>query len=161
MAATKKSFDYSNRKVDVLALDGAFNDGTFQLDQKIYANGGKVCAGIQKLAQRWLIEFLTPLGSIPYLTDRGCDFINKVRSGRIRSEVDATMAFNFARDKVATSLKKEDSEGTYPDDEKYSEAVLLGIQVVAGSKLSLSVRIDSVAGDKRVFVVPLDVVPVR
>ena len=161
MAATKKSFDYSNRKVDVLALDGAFNDGTFQLDQKIYANGGKVCAGIQKLAQRWLIEFLTPLGSIPYLTGRGCDFINKVRSGRIRSEVDATMAFNFARDKVATSLKKEDSEGTYPDDEKYSEAVLLGIQVVAGSKLSLSVRIDSVAVDKRVFVVPLDVVPAR
>ena len=161
MAVTKKSLDYSNRKVDVLALDGAFNDGTFQLDQKIYSNGGKVCAGIQKLAQRWLIEFLTPLGSIPYLTDRGCDFINRVRSGRIRSEIDARMVFNFARDKVATSLKNEDLSGDYPDDEKYSDAVLLGIQVVAGSKLSMSVRIDSVAGDKRVFIVPLNVVPER
>ena len=161
MAATKKTNDYSGRKVDVLALDGAFNDIVFPLDQKLYTGSGKVCAGIQKLAQRWLIEFLTPLGSMPYLTDRGSDFINRVRSGRIRNEVDATLAFNFAKERVALNLIKEDTAGTYPDDEKYADAVLLGIQVALGSKLSFSVRIDSVAGDKRIFVVPLDVVPAR
>ena len=162
MARTNKTTDYSGRKVDILALDGAFNDVVFQLDQNLYSsNGSKVCAGIQKLAQRWLIEFLTPAGSMPYMTDRGCDFINKVRSGRIRTELDATMAFNFAKERVGFNLRKEDRAGSFPEDEQYKEATLDGIRVDIGSKLTLSVIIDSVAGDKRVFVVPLNVVPSR
>lgn len=161
MAATKKTNDYSGRKVDVLALDGAFNDSVFPMNQTLYSENGKVCAGIQKLAQRWLIEFLTPLGSIPYLKSRGCDFINKVRSGRIRTEVDAALVFNFAKEKVANNLRKEDAEGTYPDDEMYANVELLAIKVNIGVGLSMSVRIDSIAGDARVFVLPLDVVPAR
>ena len=161
MAATIKTTDYTGRKVDILALDGAFNDSVFPLTQSIYSSGSKVCAGIQKLAQRWLIEFLTPLGSIPYLSDRGTDFIYKVRSGRIRTELDARLAFSFAKEKAALNLRREDVAGSFPDDEKYKEAVLLGVQVSMGSSLSLSVRIDSVAEESRVFVVPLNVVPAR
>ena len=118
MAATTKTTDYTGRKVDILALDGAFNDGVFPLTQSIYSPSSKVCAGIQKLAQRWLIEFLTALGSIPYLADRGTDFIYKVRSGRIRTELDARLAFSFAKEKVALNLRREDVAGSFPDDEK-------------------------------------------
>ena len=50
---------------------------------------------------------------------------------------------------------------SFPEDEQYKEATLDGIRVDIGSKLTLSVIIDSVAGDKRVFVVPLNVVPSR
>ena len=164
MAVTKKTNDYTGRKVDILAFDGAYTDGTFKLTQGLYGasqESGKVCAGIQKLAQRWLIEFFTPLGSVPYLPTRGCNFINQSRSGRLRTEADALRAFTFARDKVATNLKLEDNAGTYPDDEKYSDAVLLSLKLDIGSKLSLSIRIDSRAGVSRVFVVPLTVVPAR
>lgn len=161
MAATKKTNDYSGRKVDILALDGAFNDGVFPMEQTLYTNGSKVCSGIQKLAQRWLIEFFTPRGSIPYLPDRGSDFIYKTRSGRIRTELDARLAFNFAKESVAVNLKREDAAGVYPEDEQYKDAVLLAVQVVMGSSLNLSVRIDSVADASRVFVVPLNVVPAR
>lgn len=161
MATTQKTNNYSGRKVDILALDGAFNDSVFPMEQTLYSNGSKVCSGIQKLAQRWLIEFLTPLGSIPYLPNRGSNFIYKVRSGRIRTELDARLAFNFARDSVAVNLKREDVEGKYPEDEQYKDAVLLAIQVMMGRSLNMSVRIDSVADASRVFVVPLNVVPAR
>lgn len=161
---TRKTDDYTDRKVDILAFDGTYTDGTFKLTQGLYGNsqlGGKVCAGIQKLAQRWLIEFFTPLGSVPYLPTRGCNFINQSRSGRLRTEADAFTAFTFARDKVAFNLRLEDNAGIYPNDEKYSNVELISLKLDVGSKLSLSVRIDSLAGVSRIFVVPLTVVPVR
>lgn len=164
MATTKKTNDYTNRKVDILAMDGKFSDMQFELNQILYGkdnSSGKVCAGIQKLAQRWVIEFLTPLGSIPYLTNRGTIFLNSIRSGKVRTELDATLLFNFAKDQAAYNLLQEDKDGTYPDDEKYSEVNLLGVQVITGEKLSISVKINSVAGSSRVVVVPVAVVPAR
>lgn len=164
MAKTAKTSDYTGRKVDILAFDGAYSDVLFPLEQSLYGKSyasGKVCAGIQKLTQRWLIELLTPLGSLPYLPDRGSNFINQARSGRIRTEADASSAFYFALERVATNLITEDSNGTYPDDEKYKDASLISIKIETGSKLSLSVRLDSLAGESRIFVVPLTVVPER
>ena len=164
MAATSKTTNYSGRLVDVLAFDGTFSDKQFELDQSIYSKtkpSGQVCAGIQKLVQRWLIEFLTPLGSIPYLQSRGTSFLNTVRSGKIRSELDATLAFNLARDQVAFNLIQEDKAGTYPDDEKYGSVDLIGVKVVLGDKLTVSLRINSIAGASRVFVIPVSVVPAR
>lgn len=164
MATTKKTLSYSGRKVDVLAFNGEFSDMQFVLDQAIHNKvmpSGGVCAGIQKLAQRWLIEFFTPLGSMPYLPYRGSSFLNSVRRGYIRTELDASMNFAYAKDQVADNLRAEDSTGGYPDDEKYADAELLGISVVQGSKLTLSVQINSLAGITRVFVVPVAVVPAR
>lgn len=164
MAATKKTTDYTDRKVDILILDGNYTASVFDLSQSLYASSypsGKVCAGIQKLTQRWLIEFLTPLGSIPYLKERGSNFINVVRSGRLRSEADVMSAFEFANDRVASNLRAEDFKGEYPNDEKYSGAQLLSVKIVVGNKISLSVRIDSLEGASRIFVVPITVVPLR
>ena len=164
MAITKKTKDYTNRKVDILILDGDYTSSMFDLAQSLYASSypsGKVCAGIQKLAQRWLIEFLTPLGSMPYLKERGSNFINVVRSGRLRSEADIMSAFEFANDGVALNLRNEDLNSEYPNDEKYSDAQLLSVKIVVGSKINLSVRIDSLEGASRIFVVPITVVPLR
>jgi len=164
MAATKKTTDYTGRTVDILAFDGAFSDGKFELAQSLHSPSkpsGQVCAGIQKLTQRWVIELLTPRGSMPYLPTRGSSFLNNVRSGKIRTEIDASLIFNFAKDQVAFNLIQEDSLGTYPTDERYGSADLLGVQVVTGSKMTISVRINSLAGSTRVFVVPVSVVPAR
>lgn len=164
MASTRKTTDYTGRQVDILALTGPFSDKQFELDQVLYNKekpSGQVCAGIQKLAQRWVMEFLTPIGSIPYLPQRGSVFLNNVRSGKIRTELDATLLFNFAKDQVEYNLIQEDKAGTYPDDERYASVDLLGVQVITGDKMTISVRINSVAGDARVFVVPVAVVPAR
>jgi hypothetical protein len=164
MASTRRTTDYTGRTVDVLAFNGSFSDGRFELDQALLRAAkpsGQVCAGIQKLTQRWVIELLTPRGSMPYLTDRGSFFLNSVRSGKIRTEIDAALSFNFAKDQVAFNLMQEDSLGTYPADEMYGSVDLLGVQVITGSKMTISVRINSLAGSTRVFVVPVSVVPAR
>lgn len=164
MASTAKTTNYTNRKVDVLALDGTFSDKLFELDQHLYGKSntsGKVCSGVQKLVQRWLIEFLTPKGSLLYLPDRGSSFLSLVRSGRVRTEFDAAIIFNSAKAEVEFNLLQEDLNTTYQDDEKYGSVDLLGVQVVAGSKLTISLRINSLAGASRVFVVPVSVVPSR
>ena len=164
MAYTARTTNYTNRKVDVLALDGSFLDKLFELDQHLYSStntSGKVCTGIQKLVQRWLIEFLTPRGSLKYLPLRGSSFLPLVRSGRIRTELEASMIFNSSSEEVAFNLTQEDLGTTYQDDEKYGSVDLLGVQVVMGSKLTISIRINSLAGSSRVFVVPVSVVPTR
>jgi hypothetical protein len=164
MAATKKTKDYTNRKVDILILDGEYTSSVFDLSQSLYDSArpsGKVCAGIQKLVQRWFIEFMTPLGSMPYLKARGSNFINVVRSGRLRTESDVTAAFKFANAGVAFNLRAEDAKGEYPNDEKYSDAELLSVKLVIGNQVSLSVRVDSLEGASRIFVVPITVTPSR
>ena len=164
MAITKKTKDYTNRKIDILILDGDYTSKVFSLPQSLYDSAspsGKVCAGIQKLVQRWFIEFMTPLGSMPYFKERGSNFINVIRSGRLRTESDIKDAFAFANAGVAFNLRAEDAKGEYPNDEKYSNAELLSIKLVIGNQVSLSVRVDSLEGVSRIFVVPITVVPLR
>ena len=91
--------DYLNRRFDVLALQGAQSRGEVLLNQSIFSTGnsGQICTGVQKLAQRWALEFLTIRGSMPFhMSERGSDFMTWLRHGRIRTEFDVTSYFNFA-----------------------------------------------------------------
>jgi hypothetical protein len=164
MAATLKTYDYTGRTVDVAAFDGAYSDSEFELAQGIMGAGyksGKVVTGIQKLVQRWVIEFLTPVGSMPYLLDRGSIFLNSARSGRLRTEADVVSLFAFCNSKISDNLLREDLLGVYPEDEQYSDAKLISVAVSVGSKVSLTIAINSKAGADRIFTVPIQIVPAR
>jgi hypothetical protein len=164
MAPTLKTYDYTGRTVDVAALDGTYANTEFELVQGIMGAGyksGKVVTGIQKLVQRWVIEFLTPVGSMPYLLDRGSIFLNSARSGRMRTEADVISVFAFANSKISDNLFKEDALGVYPEDEQYSDAKLISVSIVTGSKVSLTIAINSRAGADRIFTVPIQIVPAR
>lgn len=164
MASTLKTYDYTGRTVDVAALDGTYANTEFELVQGIMGAGyksGKVVTGIQKLVQRWVIEFLTPVGSMPYLLDRGSIFLNSARSGRMRTEADVISVFAFANSKISDNLFKEDALGVYPEDEQYSDAKLISVSIVTGSKVSLTIAINSRAGADRIFTVPIQIVPAR
>ena len=164
MASTLKTYDYTGRTVDVAALDGTYADSEFELVQGIMGAGyrsGKVVTGIQKLVQRWVIEFLTPLGSMPYLLNRGSVFLNEARSGRMRTEADVMSVFAYANSKISDTLIEEDLLGVYPEDEQYSDARLISVAIRLGSKVSLTIAIDSKAGADRIFTVPIQIVPAR
>jgi hypothetical protein len=155
MASTLKTYDYTGRTVDVAALDGTYADSEFELVQGIMGAGyrsGKVVTGIQKLVQRWVIEFLTPLGSMPYLLNRGSVFLNEARSGRMRTEADVMSVFAYANSKISDTLI---------EDEQYSDARLISVAISLGSKVSLTIAIDSKAGADRIFTVPIQIVPAR
>lgn len=138
--------------------------GPVRLTQSLFDehSSGEICTGIQKLSQRVAIEFLTEKGSMPYLPDRGTEFMTKLRQGRLRTELDVTLEFNFAIIDIAQNLITE--EATYtdipmPDDERFASAELTSIAILADF-LQLTMLVTSVAGDSREVIMPISTLPI-
>jgi hypothetical protein len=151
--------DYANRRYDFLALQNVSRDVETKLGLELFDSAGKgqICVGIQKLAQRWLLEFLTELGSMPGLPTRGCNFMTLVRQGRIRSQSGILSAFSFAAYDVRVALSTEEDD-TWPDDERISDAELLSVAFLPGYA-NLRVNIVSRAGAARAIILPVATLP--
>jgi hypothetical protein len=151
--------DYANRKYDFLALQNIrpFNKTRLGLELSTAQSGGQIATGPQKLAQRWLLEFLTELGSMPGLPDRGTNFMTLVRQGRLRTEASIVAAFNFAAYDARVNLIKEEDD-TWADDERISEATLQAIAFLPGYA-QIKFVLSSRAGNARVIILPVDTLP--
>lgn len=152
---------YQGRKFDLLALRGAKPVGEVLLKQTLFdaLSSGEVCTGLQKLAQRWVLEFLTITGSIKYLPDRGCDFLMEAKHGLFRSELDVQQSFLAAAVPITANLQGEEDETWHPED-RFVRAELLSI-TLSGDFLSLTVNIVSRAGRSRQVILPIPLVPAR
>lgn len=148
--------DYIGRTYDVMAFAGPQAIGEKLLDQRLFGGNsgeGTICTGIQMLAQRFLLEFLTPQGSMRYLPSRGSRFMQFLREGRIQSEIDAFSVFSFALGDVQSNLLAEESD-TDPADERFQGAELLSVTFAPGF-LSLKIQVTSRAGDTRKVILPV------
>lgn len=125
--------DYVGRTVDVVCYHGATLNSKRLLTQSLGdSNGdGKVCTGVVKLAQRFLLELLTEQGSMPFLPTRGCTFMTEARLGYFRNQVDILAAFSRARVIIKRNMQQEESD-TDPDDERYGTAVVTNIEYTPG-----------------------------
>lgn len=147
---------YQDRTVDILAYQGATPAGMVRLTGSLAEEGesGKVCTGIQKLAQRFAIEFLTARGSMPYQPDRGTVFMLKAGRGLLRTTDDVRSCFAEAMiDMHANMIAAE--AGTEPDDERYAGAELSSVTAQLGS-VSLGITVYSRAGVNRTFIMPIE-----
>ncbi len=146
--------DYLGRSVDVAAFTGQRPEGDTQLTAALAEPGqsGLVVTGIVKLAQRWLMEFMTIRGSMPGLPDRGCDFFGQIARGELRTSVDAGQAFYLSAEQVRANIIAEETV-TDPDDESYADVTLIAVVVDRG-KLTIRVKIDSRAGTSRYAILP-------
>lgn len=149
--------DYVGRTVDLMAFQGQRDDTEVLLTQALAVPGsnGTICTGIQKLAQRWLLEFLTVRGSLSYLPDRGCDFMGYMFRGELRTTIDVSQAFHASAAQVSTNLQAEEDTDT-PDDEAYGMVTLDNL-IIAGDTLTIRVTLLSVTGESRVVIMPIDV----
>lgn len=149
--------DYVNRTVDLLAFQNGQAGGTSLTDQQLAGPGerGEVIAGIAKLAQRWLVEFLTIAGSVRALPLRGSRFISDMRTGAIRTILDAEQSFELASKQVARNLIGEEEEGI-PDDEAYAGVRLENI-TIGGDTLTVEVTLTSKAGTQVTVLTPITV----
>jgi hypothetical protein len=147
--------DYLDRRYDLLSLRGGKAAGLTRLSQTLFDEqaGGQLCVGAQKLAQRWVLEFLTERGSLRFLPKRGSEFMTQLRQGRLRTETDVIAAFNFAAVDVRINLINEEYAGM-PDDERMSSAELLQVAILADN-LQLTIQLTTQAGDARRFIVPI------
>ncbi|NDD52303.1 hypothetical protein EBZ39_00225 [bacterium] len=151
--------DYAKRKYDFLAFRNVAPGRERQLGLALYSedDNGQICVGIQKLAQRWALEFLTETGSLRGLPDRGSSFMAALRLRNLRTPQDITFAFNAANLEIERQLKNEEYD-TMPDDEKFKTAALTGVTFYPGY-LSLSVMIESQAGTSRAAILPIATLP--
>lgn len=141
--------DYTGRTIDAWAYAGAY---TGELRADILGN--EVVAGIIKLAQRWLVAFLTETNSVQFKPGYGSSFITRMKVGELRAESDIASAFMLAKQELLDLLATEESEDQ-PDDEKYQDCELLSVVLSSETRIDLKVRIFSVSGDSRSVLVPV------
>jgi hypothetical protein len=151
--------DYAGRKYDYLAFRDVNTVKAAKLDMELFTarDTGQICVGAQKLAQRWLLEFLTETGSVLADPTRGCDFMTAVRQGRLRTSVNVYTTFSAADLDIRRNLQNEEYDGM-PDDEKFGSAELTNVSILAGF-LRLDVKINSAAGTARTIIVPVATLP--
>ena len=147
---------YVGRTVLMLAFDGAVITGEAKLTQAIVLpkQSGALTTGIQKLAQRFLIELLTEKGSLDYLPNRGTFFITQLRAGIIHTSQELFSAFSAAELELRNNLRLEDNAATDPLDEQYGSATLLSASL-SGDTATLSIEVTSAAGTSRKVIYPL------
>lgn len=149
---------YSNRVYDLSMLQGVNDMLAVRVDQSLFGNNGEVCTGVQKLAQQWLILFMTELGSMGHQhANRGTMFMYWARSGYIRVEFDVRTYFNFAAQDVYSQMRAAETVDM-PADERLQNAELIGFQIFEG-QLSLSIHIISLAGAAREVILPINMLP--
>lgn len=146
---------YAGRRYDILALQGAKPRGDTLLRQELFndTSYGEICTGIQKLAQRFVMEFLTIKGSMPFDPLRGCRFMRDFYAGRLRTEGQIVTAFAFAELEISQNLRNEETSDM-PDDERYDYAELLGIAILP-NRLRINIGLVSLAGATREMILPL------
>jgi len=151
--------DYKNRTVDVAAFKGWEVGKSVKVEQQLVLPGksGEVIAGIEKLVQRFTIEFLTELASIPYLPARGSTFMLDARSGIWQTTGDVTVSFSQAVLTVADNLGAEETASD-PADERFSSAELLSVSLL-GDSVTLNVKVTSNAGTSFTALLPITVAP--
>jgi len=162
MADTGNITQYVGRRFDLLAFRGAARDGVQLLTQSLFdtESSGQVITGIYKLAQRFLLEFLTEKGSLQYAPERGTEFMTKLRQGFLQSDQDVVIEFNFALVDITQNLvSEEESFGTMPDEERFDKAELLNFTILS-DLLQLRVQVTSLAGTSREVILPISTLPV-
>jgi hypothetical protein len=112
-------------------------------------------SGPAKVAQRWLLRFLTELGSMPLAPAEGCSFVTLLRQGVLESEMDVYAAFAAAALTI-DPLMQADILSTDLLNERYAGAELQDVQVDDSGHLTLSVTVSTAASSINISVgIPL------
>jgi hypothetical protein len=154
------ALDYIGRRFDLLALQGQTLLREALLKQQLFnGNSGQICTGVQKMAQRWVLEFCTPTGSMRFEPTRGVDFVQHARTGRLRNEIDVIAEYNFAAMRIKQNMANEEVP-EMEDDERLDTDELLGIALSA-DLLVLNIRLTSKAGTSREPILPIPLLPIK
>ena len=149
--------DYRDRIYDVMAFQDVVPVGEALLTQALFTtdSGGTICTGIQKLAQQFVIEFLTEEGSDPYELDRGTHFMISALRGEFLSEADIFTGFALAKSKIQRRFNLIESDIVdLNSEERFQDAELKQI-VLTEEAAQLFITITSAAETARQVIVPI------
>jgi hypothetical protein len=151
--------NYTGREQDLYIL-GPVNSKKDSIQQNTLTFGpvSRRCSGVQKLCQKYLILFLTEVGSQEAFPSFGTDFLTNLKNNNSAvTRGDVVHFFNYANLKVTDLLRQYSAENPgIPSDELLFSAELLDYSFSDGV-LSLAIQINTQAGDTVPFVVPLPI----
>jgi hypothetical protein len=157
MAISKITTDYSGRKKDVSIIRNI--NPTNPATQKVTLEFGKVsayCAGVQKLVQRYMIIFMTEVGTQKSYPEFGTPFYGNIRRGNVVNKTDLVHKFNFANLKTVETIRTHQQKfNDIPLDEQINTALLGDIIFVARDQINIRILIKTNAGDNVDFLMPL------
>jgi hypothetical protein len=103
-----------------------------------------VISGIRGLAQRYLIELFTQIGTLQGLPDRGTRLFNDILHRNLRTTYDIVSFFAAANAEAINNLRRE-SRADDPPDEIIKDARLIHVEIDQ-TRLVLHIEIESEAG---------------
>ena len=148
------STDYSNRTKDISIFQGVDPAKTKNVDIS-FGTISNYCTGIQKLIQRFAICLLTELGSQFSYTGFGSTLqIYLKRSNQLLNKADIYPIFNISANKIIDEFRQYQVHSNAPDDEKLNTVFLEDV-LVAGTSVSLRIRIVPMSLSDTIFIIPL------
>ena len=157
MAIYGTTSDYTDRLLDVSVLQ--YPD-PYAADPKgetlTFGNPSRICAGVQKLIQRYTIMMLTNIGSQPEYPDFACSFLWTLQAGvsplgRIR----VIQIFSLADYSVVNTIKEyQTTNPNIPLDEQLASTSLINLSLSTGT-VKFDVKLTTLAGTSINFLVPL------
>lgn len=147
--------DYIGRKIDLLVFQGVDGTPYTPLTEALTKPGepGLVCTGLQKLAQRFLLELLTKKGTILYMPERGSNFLIELE-GNTRSITELSGIFERAVTDIGINLVSEETQ-TDPGSEQFAGAELNSVNVEE-DRISFEITLISEAGDSQSLILPIE-----
>lgn len=149
--------NYYNRSVDLCIFQGIKDSRPVIVNQTLFDNGGYVCTGIQKLIQRWVIKFLTPIGSMKFHPDWGTSFLENATG--FHSEIDAELAFYSANMDACDQLRAEENDSMLLEEQ--IDNVKLNYITVNSTGFTLNITITSKFGSSAPLVLPVAINPLQ
>lgn len=152
----RTSRDYSGRTVDLEFLQTVQNPpASVQLAMTPAGEGiSRRVTGIQKLAQRYALLFLTHQGTVRFNASQGTNFVNAAIGGSIQNRTALLAYFSDADNSVHNQLIAE-TNADDPDDEVLESSELTDFDLSLGTgSLRLHVSLISRAGETYTFIIP-------
>ena len=148
--------DYTGRQTDILILRGANVNTANAVQTTIeFGSPSSMCAGVQKLMQRYAISMLTILGSQQNFASFGTTLMSSLQNAGGQTTSDLNHLFNYANLTVVTNFRnyQANNPSNFPD-EQLNTATLNSVDI-SGNSVRLNISIVSVAGTTVQFLLPI------
>ena len=137
--------------LDISVLHITDENGNNPATMSLLEKGGGACYGLQKLCQRFTMLLLTERGSMKFMPERGCNFVNLVRNAQNESYVRS--AFTLACVDLRKQLVEEETD-SMKDSERFRSAELKDVSFWFDT-ISMTIRLSSRDGNSSDIILPV------
>lgn len=157
--ASKNKVDYAGRTVDLLLLKTVLAVPVVnkRVDLDV-SEEPMIVSGVEKMVQRYAVSFINAVGSTKFRQGHGTDIVPSVSEGRVYSMATLETAAAEANLLAFRNLALADAEEETPDDERLVDSEVIGLEFSREkSKVLISVKLTTAAGNSYVYVIPVGV----